>query len=255
MPQPLSKLLKRDSEWSIQFEPEVLQKQQEMAAKIAEIIARASAFDQALSQVLVQVLHASPEPAFAMYGEVMDARNRRAMILAAAKCALSAEDFEILEVASAVIKSQVDIRNKFAHWLWGACKQIPDGLLLVDPRYLLNHSRTYQQAHLDLEETGFSPEKHEHFMEAMRFDFEKIYVYRDADFDEILRDYKEAQLIIGNLVFILSPQARMLDERMLSFSTSYKSQIPIARSKIHQQRLFDQALARMRKKRQKQGDG
>jgi hypothetical protein len=42
-----------------------------------------------------------------------------------------------------LIKSRQKVRDKIAHWLWGVSDEIPDGLVLVDPRMLFGRNATY----------------------------------------------------------------------------------------------------------------
>lgn len=250
MPQPLSKFLGPNDDWSISFDPGAIQKQPQIASKIAEAIARSSAIDHGLASILVQILHASPEPAFAMFSEVMDASNKRAMILAAAKSSLDPADFEMLEAISSVVRIQTDLRNKLAHWIWGSCEQISNALLLADPRYLLRHARGRQQK---WQRRGFSTtiEEHMDIIESMKFDFNKIYVYRIRDFESINRDFEDTQSMIGNFNFMISPETRELQGDINSFQSSPPNNIiSEARLQLSKNRLFADSLKHLRKKRQ-----
>lgn len=205
-----------------------------------------------MAMILVNVLHASPEPAFAMFSEVMDSGNKRAMILAAARASLAAEDFEWLEAIASVYRMQMDIRNKFVHWLWGACEQVEDGLLLVDPRYMLGHARQHQQEWKRTEmENSRSGEQHDRLMAAMRFDFDKIYVYRKNDFDLVLRDVSETLQMIGEFAYIINPLTETLDNSLNRSFPGRQSLIEKARQRLPNLRLFSEALHRRQNKRQK----
>lgn len=248
MPQPLSSLLSKDDPWSITINPHELAKHPQRTVQVAEVIARASSIEHGLAMILVHVLHASPEPAFAMFSEVMDAGNRRAMIVAAAKAALSADDSESLEAIMSVVRTQIDHRNKFAHWLWGACEQVPDALLLVDPRYLLGHARRLQQVRRDIAATK---EEFEEIINAMNFDFDRIYVYREADFKSILHDFRETEGIVNAFASIIDPTVTELDERLAVLTPRRETIVEKARLRLSNQRLFAEALGRLRNKRQK----
>ena len=248
MPQPLSALLRKEDPWSIAINPDELAKYPHLASSVAKIIARASAIEHGAAMFLVHVLHISPEPAFAMFSEVMDGRNRQAMILAAARSALPNHDFEMLEAIMLVVRAQIDHRNKFAHWLWGTCEQIPDALLLVDPRYLLGHARHLQQMKI---ESSVVPERVEELIGAMSFDFDRIYVYRKADFESTIRDFRETMQIVDEFNFILNPDAWKFDEQLAAIKTPFGNQVEKARLRLSRQRLFAEALQRLRHKRQK----
>lgn len=252
MPQPLSKFVRQDQPWALTFDAAELRKKPGLAALIAETVAKASAMEHGMAMILVQLLHASPEPAFAMFSEVMDSSNKRSMILAAARSALPPDDFETFEVIAAVYRTQMDVRNKFAHWLWGSCEQVGDGLLLVDPRYMLKHARNQQQIWATREELHMrGAEGHDQLMEAIRYDFEKIYVYRQNDFEHVLRDIDETLQMLGNFCFILDPSTSALDRSLKERLPDYQNLVDEARQKLPSLRLFSEALTRLRNARQK----
>ncbi|MFK0331036.1 hypothetical protein ACIQUB_07920 [Rhizobium sp. NPDC090275] len=252
MPQPLSNSITKESPYNLAFNADELRTRPLLAAKVSEFIARASALDHGMAMVLVSLLHASPEPAFAMFSEVLDAGNRRAMILAAARSTLDAEHFEMLEVVSNAVRMQIDVRNKFAHWLWGGCEQLPDALLLVDPRYLLGHARHFQKVWTDDPLVEQDVERaHEERMAAIRFDFDKIYVYRATDLDQSLRDMTETQGMLDDFGYMFNPQARSLDERMSdAFPNSPReSFLKLAKDRLINRVMFIDGLTRLRTKR------
>ena len=53
---------------------------------------------------------------------------------AAAKAALSPNDFDVFCAAIRMTDSVQTPRNHLAHWIWGTCEQLPDALLLADPK-------------------------------------------------------------------------------------------------------------------------
>jgi hypothetical protein len=252
MPQPLSKFIKPGVPWAMAIDAAEIPKKPALAVLIAETVAKASAMEHGMAMILVHLLHASPEPAFAMFSEVMDAGNKRSMILAAARAALPAEDFEAFEAISSAYRTQMDVRNKFAHWLWGSCDQVDDALVLVDPRYMLKHRRNHQQVWNSDEDFGVAEtERHELRMAAMSYDFDKIYVYRKADFDNVLRDLDETIQMINLIGFILDPFVANLDERLRGAFPDRESGASTARQTLSSLRLFSEALTRLRNNRQK----
>ncbi len=68
------------------------------------------------------------------------------------------EELRVLRAILGIAKTNEKERNKLAHWTWGESKQIPDALLLVDPRSVDDH-----------------------------LDRSNIYVYRAQDFQSIIR--------------------------------------------------------------------
>lgn len=249
MPQPLSKLVKRDVQWTITLDAQELRKQPELAALASEVIGKASSMDFAMGRILVHLLHASPPVAFSIFSSVTDAANREKMILAAAKTALAPEDFERFRVVYTIYRRSLDARNKLAHWIWGSCNLVQEGLLLVDPRYLLTHTREYQQARkqVDMETTR---ETHRRVMETMVYDFDKIYVYRAADFESLLRDFDMTLEMIGYLEFFLSPEMAELDASLSARFDDYEWETRMAREKLETMPIYQEALTNLRNKKQ-----
>ncbi|ANL45305.1 hypothetical protein AMC87_CH00571 [Rhizobium phaseoli] len=253
MPQPLSSYIKKGDQYSLSTGGDELKKRPHLAARVAELIGIASGIDHGMAIILANLLHASPEPAFAMFTEIMDAGNKRAMILAAARAALKPEDFESFEVVSAVVRSQIDVRNKFAHWIWGACEQVPDALLLVDPRYLLGHARHLQKVWTEDATEQDASAAHEKRMAAISYDFDRIYVYRTTDFDQCLRDITETQAMVDEFASMFNPQLRSLEEGLaVAFPNSPRRNFyDEAKSRLGKRRLFSEALERLRTRRSK----
>lgn len=253
MPQPLSNYLKKVTKYSYEFGVTSLQKYPNLSAKIAEAIAIMSEIDHAMGLVLVKILHASPEPAFAMFSELMDSKMRQAMILAAARSSFSDEDFETFEAIMSVVHSQAKTRNKFAHGLWGVCEQVSEALLNVDPRYLLTHELHRQQLWADFHQmTDFSSDAGEAWMDSLKYDFDRIYVYRKSEFNKVIEDLTETRLIIGLFLNTidqdLANRTNFLNERLPS--KYHQNPVASARQQLSNQPLFVEALHRLRRKSQ-----
>lgn len=45
--------------------------------------------------------------------------------------------YAVLEALLKVTGAQQKTRDKYAHWYWGTCEELLDGLVLVDPRHLM----------------------------------------------------------------------------------------------------------------------
>ena len=68
------------------------------------------------------------------------------------------EELRLLRAILAIARTSEKARNKLAHWTWGESPEVPDALLLVDPRCTKD-----------------------------RLDRSDIYVYKDRDFQSIIR--------------------------------------------------------------------
>lgn len=66
-------------------------------------------------------------------------RQRQTALLAAAEEALSAEDYWLVQAVIEVSTTSRNQRNDFAHHLWGVSDDVPNALLLVDPKVFVRH--------------------------------------------------------------------------------------------------------------------
>jgi hypothetical protein len=91
-----------------------------------------------------------------------------------ARSTLRRSDYKIIDALLKVIDSQQKIRNKIVHWFWGYSEQIPDGLVLIDPKILLLRNARVQAR----KRAGkFAT------IDEAAIPFEEIYVYRIKDLE------------------------------------------------------------------------
>lgn len=123
----------------------------------------------------------------AMLQTLSGGEAKRAALLAAAAEALKTnrDDHNLFKVVLAVIAASRSRRNDFAHHLWGISREVPNALLLVDPKIWVKQS-TMVEVHkrrdpktLNINDPGPS-----------RFiDHRKIWVFRKT---ALAQDVKEA---------------------------------------------------------------
>jgi hypothetical protein len=84
---------------------------------------------------IVADLHGPALPAAAaMYQALTGAAGKRSALEAAARAKLTGTKLGMFEAIFKAWKPVALRRNDFAHHLWGACDELPDALLLVDPK-------------------------------------------------------------------------------------------------------------------------
>ena len=119
------------------------------------------------------------------------------------------------------------------------CKEIPDGLALIDPRYLMQH----RAGILDLHAKGQ--------LNGAEIDSEKVYVARPKDLQADAHDFAEfAKLVFSfsNLVAEKNPEKRA--QRHLALSNDARIQEALARvGRLAQQKLRITPSLRHRKPR------
>jgi hypothetical protein len=168
-PQPI-KFIKPEA--GISFTPESTIERPEVGAWIAQCIACYSWVETQTSRLFAALLKLNVEAGIELYNELGGASLKENGLKILARSRLSPPDYAIIEALLKVIQSHQKIRDKIAHWYWGKSDQIEDGLILIDPKYIL-----IQDARLaDMWNAGKRP-THEDLI----YPLEKIYVYRVKD--------------------------------------------------------------------------
>lgn len=180
------------------------------------IVALSAQVDHELSLLLVRIIGASERAALAMFDELDSQRTQLRLLKAAAKAKLGAGS-EQYRVFQAVLKTaevaQAD-RHRLAHWIWGHCPELPDALLLADPRAVrsqviaLTRLREKRKSTwLYVLGTGEEERKQDDLqigkLEAP--DKDRILVYGHADLQQALRDLSEAMIAVGIFQHYLEP--------------------------------------------------
>jgi len=132
-PQPLSRV-KRDA--SFHWGTGVLTPYPHLCCIITETISFGSQVEFNWSAILVHLLQSDARTGMAMYEALSGGEGRRAALEGAAKVALSIEDFRLFKAVEKALAPARNVRNRFAHHVWGATDEIPDALLLIDPQCL-----------------------------------------------------------------------------------------------------------------------
>jgi hypothetical protein len=131
MPQPLNRVI---SNGEFRPDADVLGDKPELAKLVASIFALWGLIEGSLSHLLIRVLGADAEPAIAMFATLTAQHLQMGALKAAARAALSSDDFDVFCAATSVTDGVQAPRNHLAHWIWGKCDQLPDALLLAEPK-------------------------------------------------------------------------------------------------------------------------
>jgi hypothetical protein len=144
-PQPLSSVIKGSK--SFQIGPNAVSLRPNTAIWIAQAIANWSRVDMTIATLFICMTGDKWDAAAELYGELESDRAKDAAIRAVALSSLSNAEHAKFSSHFAAIRTARKTRNKFAHWIWGACDQIENGLIAIDPRYLGAHSAKMLSGH------------------------------------------------------------------------------------------------------------
>gem|GEM_PF-5294812 len=88
---------------------------------------------------MADFLKSEPEIAIDILNAIESHTARMAVLQATAKATLPPPDFLLFDCTVASLNAQRSTRNEFAHHIWGISDQLPNALLLIDPRHLTRH--------------------------------------------------------------------------------------------------------------------
>ena len=185
-PQPLSRV---KPSAQINFDASALLRRPELAVYPMATIARWSLIDKLLAEMLMSMLRSTDlSVGMAMFQALTGGELKRAALLAGAEEAFGSRSEEncLFKAVLRAINPSRNRRNDFAHHMWGTSKELPDALLLVDPKIWVRHS-TAVEVHAkalksaDAEKFFLSMFKPEPSKE---LDRRKVQVFRKRDLEE-----------------------------------------------------------------------
>jgi hypothetical protein len=243
MPQPLSRVR---SNAYVQHDPNVLDGNPKLARLVANILGYWGLIEYRLSLLLVRVLGADAAPALAMFSTLIAQHLQLSALEAAAKSALSDDEYDVFKAAIVVANRVQTPRNHLAHWTWVSCRELPDALLLANPKAAKERDREFLLA---LERHGSPGIDMEQIAALNSYDPDEVLVYREGDLERAKRDIEEASLIVFLVVIYLDGLFRGRRK------PSDPSQARMTRAQVFEQlshqHLFREAWDRIREDRQK----
>ncbi|WP_340159856.1 hypothetical protein [uncultured Hoeflea sp.] len=175
MPQPLSRV-RSNASYSIGAHGwPALPKRPELAALAMEAIASWSNVEAELLAAYIQLMGGKDDRAAIAYLS-LDTQNAKSRIITAvADAVLSELECKVLNAILRIAKTHQRKRDKLAHWVWGISDDLPDALLLANPKKM--HS-------------GFP-------------DRSDIFVYTKRDFEEIIADNNRLAFMAGCFIGVI----------------------------------------------------
>jgi hypothetical protein len=125
----------------------------------------------------------------AVYQAFNGTEARRIALFAVAEVALPEWQLLALRAVWNATKASREQRHKFAHHVWGTSKQIPDALLLMHSSVVVakNISHRQRTQHLPDGRGVIAPKD---------LDREKVFVYRQADFERAEKEARSASWLV-----------------------------------------------------------
>src|SRR5690349_17533807 len=184
----------------VTFFPGSVFKRPVLAPYVMEVIERWSISETNLFNIAADVLHVEPVIATVMLQAVDNQAAQRAAVLAAAKAMLAPNDWLLFEAAFYTTNQSRSVRNQFVHHIWGTADELPQALLLIDPRFAsLDRAKRIKRVDARVRR-GINPA----LAGERNFDFSGVMVWREADFATESRNACRAQIIIAELSHLVS---------------------------------------------------
>jgi hypothetical protein len=179
----------------------------EVAAWVAQCIANWSWVESVTGNLFVNLLGTNLTAGAALYNDMTSALAKDRALRSVALAAVSPTEYTLFEALLKVKASLQTTRDRLAHWYWGVCNELPDGLVLVDPRYLAG----FRADLLERRDKGD--------LSGAQIDKSKIYAVRVKDLQADAAQFADfAQLMFkfANLVAEKRPSRREQLHRELS---------------------------------------
>jgi hypothetical protein len=187
MPQPLSRVFPEANVLGLGDMPDsALCERPQLAHMIAQVIVSWSHVEGFMLKLFVTLMGGRNQIAADVFLALETQSAKIAAINAAAK-RLPENQEQLLHAILRIAKSKQRARDKIAHGSWGFSPQLPDALLLIDPR------------------ASFAESNHKH---------DHIYVYRQSDFEGIIRDNAKVAGFVSNLHWIITGHVANRDGRL-----------------------------------------
>src|SRR5262249_16218507 len=177
-------------------------------------------------------------PAIAMFQTLTAQHLQLGALDAAAKAALSPEDFQIFAAAVSTAESAQTPRNHLAHWAWGKCRQRPDLLVLANPQMLRERDFRVAKAIASKADLG-------EVVQMNLFDPSGALAYSKSDLERALRDLEESYYAVNSLSLYLNPD-QLIGMGILPPDTDIQKIRAELLQELNGNRLFREALARIR---------
>jgi len=160
-----------------------------LAALAIEAIASWSNVENFMLRMFVQLFGGNESVATNIFLSLDNQSSKTAAINAAADTVLKEkpDELSVLKAIMTISKTNEKSRNKLAHWVWGDSPNIPDALLLINPKSSIGN-----------------------------LDMSEIYVYKEPDFTSIIEANDKLCGYGLRFNFILKDHVANHDDRLLT---------------------------------------
>lgn len=177
------------------FAPGVL-RQSPFAGDVAYIIALWSHIDGDIASILSRMLKSDIAVGTAMYLSLVGSGAQKGVLEAATREALPEWQYFLFRAIGSVADDSRNVRNHFAHRIWGLCLELDDAILLTHPKTIVKYNVSLRQRVEELPDGRG-------VIRPLPIDDREILVYRQADFDAVIAEVERIQALYRQFYAVL----------------------------------------------------
>ena len=159
----------------------LVEQRPEVAIEIARRVTAWAQAEHALSQLFLVLLGANEVVGSQLFNSFESTTAKMSSLRAVSITSILPHERELFENLIRSIKSKEKIRDRIVHWLWGVSSDFEDGLILIDPKDVLNRHASY----MDLSTRHFALSQDQLLSEG------EVYIYRIDDLKRDVRDFED----------------------------------------------------------------
>ncbi|RWM26887.1 hypothetical protein [Mesorhizobium sp.] len=136
---------------------------------------------------MASLARADMQAMMAMHSAVISSDARRAMVKSVAALKMEKDHHRLFLAIDKVTKPCRGLRNNFAHHIWGACDELPDAMLLIDPTAIIDF-----RVWLATSSRADSRPNHH----------DRMFVYFENDLKEAVKTMEEGLALVSTFVML-----------------------------------------------------
>lgn len=190
-PQPIDRV-KLGAEYRLHFDS--LDHRSEVAQAMAECIAKWSGVELNLGFFFTSLLHINEQQGAELYASLESSNAKKQAIRALCVSSLNDRSIDLVVRLQRYITSQQKVRDKLGHWIIGYSDDIPDALILTDPKVIWpvagGSSQDFREAFRDRNRKPMSR------IASRPVPRDGVYVYKRVDIQADTRAFVELAALI-----------------------------------------------------------
>ena len=155
------------------------------------VVAEWSLLEGFVNNLFAELTGANGGSGSAIFATIRSQQGQRDAIEAVMQTNLTDQnEREIVNCALTIYEKASKLRNRICHWIWGYCEQLPDAVLLGDPVAMTAYASAITKYSKSFSGSSTLP----------RFpdlDRNRIYAYKQQDFDEASERIQKAMWVVA----------------------------------------------------------